>query len=245
MNNLNKPDLTIFVACLNEEENIINTLEVARSTCLEANIRVEIIVIDDASTDQSVKLINDYILVHQDTNIQLIANDENQGLGSNFGEAAFQGTGKYFKLMCGDNVEPKENLLQMLQRIGEADIILAYYPEGVIGKNYFRHILSKVFVWMVNNISGYSLHYYNGLPIFHRNSVVRWNPNAHGFGFQADLITRLLDKKATYIQIPLEAHERESGKSKAITFKNFCSVSHSLLNIFIRRISKIVYGKKK
>lgn len=239
------PDLTLFVACYNEEKNIVDTLDVATATCREANVSVEIIVIDDTSTDDSVNIIKQYIEEHKAENIRLIVNEENQGLGANFGEAAFQGLGKYYKLMCGDNVEPRENLLQMLQLIGKADLVLAYYPKGVIGRSAFRNNLSKLYVKLVNLISGHNLRYYNGLPVFHRSSVVRWNPNAHGFGFQADLITRLLDKKATYLEIPLEAHERLTGKSKAITFKNFCSVGHSLLNIFIRRISKIVYGKKK
>lgn len=238
------PILTLFVACYNEEQNIIATLDIARTTCALAEIPVEILIIDDNSTDKSVELIKAYIEKYPETNIRLIANTENQGLGANFGEAAFQGKGQYYKLMCGDNVEPQENLLTMLKLIGEADMVLSYYPKGVVGKNFFRKLLSKSFVRLVNTLSGYNLKYYNGLPIFNRGSVVRWNPNAHGFGFQADLITRLLDKKATFIEVPLEVHEREGGTSKAITFKNFCSVAHSLLNITIRRISKAIYGKK-
>jgi hypothetical protein len=75
-----------------------------------------------------------------------------------------------------------------------------------------------------------------------RRDVMRWNPNSHGFGFQADLVTRLLDRGATYIEVPVTSSERQTGKAKAIRFHNFCSVAHSLLNIFIRRISKIVWG---
>jgi hypothetical protein len=102
--------------------------------------------------------------------------------------------------------------------------------------------LSKIYTGLVNLISGYKIHYYNGLPIFRRRDVMRWNPNSHGFGFQADLITRLLDRGATFIEVPTTAHERNDGKPKALNFRNLCSVGHSLLNILIRRLSKIVYG---
>jgi len=37
-------------------------------------------------------------------------------------------------------------------------------------------------------------------------------------------------------------NERATGESKALTFRNLASVAHSLLNIVIRRVSKVLYG---
>jgi hypothetical protein len=111
----------------------------------------------------------------------------------------------------------------------------------VQGKALSRRILSKIYTAIVNFISGYRLHYYNGLPVFKRRDVMRWNPNSHGFGYQADLVTRLLDRGATYLEVPVIGHERQTGEAKAIRFHNFCSVAHSLLNILIRRVSKLLW----
>ena len=234
--------ITLFVACYNEVNNIAGTLDVVRAACAEAVITYEVIIIDDASTDGSVDVIRCYMAEHPDAPIYLHVNEKNMGLGENFAEAAFLGNGKYYRLVCGDNVEPVETLVKVFREIGRADIIMSYRPEDVEGKALSRRLLSGLYTKIVNLLSGYDLHYYNGLPIMNRRSVMRWQPNSHGFGFQADLVTRLLDRGATYLEVPVTGRERQTGKAKAINFHNFCSVAHSLLNILIRRLSRIFYG---
>jgi dolichol-phosphate mannosyltransferase len=236
------PLITLFVACYNEVENIAGTLDVISIACLKAGITYEVVIIDDASNDGSVEVIQKYLLAHPEMPIRLHVNPKNMGLGENFAEAAFMGSGEYYRLVCGDNVEPVETLVKVFQEIGKFDIILSYRPDDVVGKALSRRLLSGLYTKIVNFISGYNLHYYNGLPIMRRRDVMRWNPNSHGFGFQADLVTRLLDRGATFIEVPVRGHERQTGKAKAINFRNFCSVTHSLLNILIRRLSKLVYG---
>ena len=236
------PLITLFVACYNESGNIEGTLDVIRAACAEAGITYEVIIIDDASTDGSPEIIRRYIDAHPEMPIHLHVNEKNMGFGENFGEAAFLGIGTYYRIVCGDNTEPVETLAKIFREIGKCDIILSYRPNDVDGKALSRRILSRFYTKIVNFISGYDLRYYNGLPVFKRRDVMRWNPNSHGFGFQADLVTRLLDRGATYVEVPVEAHERNTGKASAIRFRNFCSVTHSLLNILIRRLSKGIWG---
>jgi hypothetical protein len=57
------------------------------------------------------------------------------------------------------------------------------------------------------------------------------------------MITRLLDFGATYIEIPVVPKERTEGATKAFTFRNICSVSHTLLEILIRRVAKLLYPR--
>jgi glycosyltransferase involved in cell wall biosynthesis len=236
------PLITLFVPCYNEAGNIEGTLDVIRAACAEARITYEVVIIDDASTDGSPEIIRRYLATHPEMPALLHVNEKNMGFGENFGEAAFMGTGTYYRVVCGDNTEPVETLVKVFREIGKADIILSYRPLDVEGKALSRRILSKVYTQIVNLLSGYRLHYYNGLPIFKRRDVMRWNPNSHGFGYQADLVTRLLDKGATYLEVPVIGHERKTGEAKAIRLHNFCSVAHSLLNILIRRISRKVWG---
>lgn len=239
---MSDPLITLFVACYNEEGNIVGTLEVIREATAQAGITHEVVIIDDASSDKSVELIKAYMAAHPAEPIRLHVNEKNMGLGENFAEAAFLGSGQYYRLVCGDNVEPVETLVKVFREIGKADIVLTYRPDDVEGKAASRKLLSGLYTNIVNFISGYNLHYYNGLPVMKRRDVMRWNPNSHGFGFQADLVTRLLDRGATYLEVPVIGHERQTGKPKAINIRNFCSVAHSLLNIAIRRISKILWG---
>jgi hypothetical protein len=72
---------------------------------------------------------------------------------------------------------------------------------------------------------------------------MRWHPDTHGFGFQAELISRLLDEGFSYVEVPVMGQERTKGHAKAITLKNFCSVAHTLLELVIRRLSRKLYGR--
>jgi len=234
--------LTVFVACYNEEPNIRETLETVAAACREIGITFEIVVIDDASRDRSVEVIQLFEKDHPDVRFILKVNPANEGLGSNYAEAAFLGHGTWYRLVCGDNVEPKETLVKVFSQIGKADLIIPYRPDES-SRSRFRQLISKTFTWFVNFISGHHIRYYNGLPLTRRYYVMRWHSNAHGFGFQADLITRLLDRGVSYLEIPVTGHERTAGESTALTLRNLGSVAHSLLTLVIRRMSKLVYGR--
>jgi glycosyltransferase involved in cell wall biosynthesis len=236
----NDCDITLFVACFNEEQGIIATLETVLAALNEVGCSYDIVIIDDASSDRSVELVRGFQDAHPDEPITLYVNETNQGLGANFAEGAFRGRGKYYRLVCGDNVESKETLVSALRHLGEADIILTF-PAEVRGRSWFRKVVSRTYTALVNALGGHTIRYYNGLPINLRYNVMRWHSNSHGFGFQADLITRLLDLQASYIEVPVIQEERAGGSSKAFTFRNVCSVAHSLLEILIRRVAKFVH----
>ena len=114
----------------------------------------------------------------------------------------------------------------------------------VVGKTFFRKFVSRLFTFLVNLISGYKINYYNGMAIQLRYNVLRWHPSSYGFGFQADIITRLLDEGVSYIQIYSKAIDRKGVASSAMTMRNFLYVTHTLLEIAIRRLRRFLYGKE-
>jgi glycosyltransferase involved in cell wall biosynthesis len=236
-------DITFFVACYNEEENIVATLDTLLAALDEVPCGWEILVIDDASQDRSVAVVQRYIAEHPGLPIRCMMNKKNKGLAQTYIDGAFQGKGTYYRLVCGDNVEPKETFVALLKHLGEADMIIPYHV-AVRGKSLGRRMLSKTFTWLVNCISGHRLKYYNGMAIHLRYNVMRWHTNSQGFGFQADLITRLLDHGSSYVEVPVVAQERTKGNSKALTLKNLLSVTHTLLDLFIRRVGKLTSRPK-
>ena len=230
-------DITFYVACYNEEGNITSTLDTLTAALAEVDCSWEIIVVDDGSTDRSVEIIHRYIDEHPGLPIYCHINEKNKGLAETYIDAAFLGRGKYYRLVCGDDAEPKETFVTLLKHLREADMIIPYQVECK-GKSLPRRMLSKTFTWLVNLVSGYRIRYYNGLAIHLRYNVMRWHTNNRGFGFQADLITRLLDQGFSYVEVPVVAQERTKGQSKAVTRKNFLSVAHTLFEMFIRRLGR-------
>jgi hypothetical protein len=95
----------------------------------------------------------------------------------------------------------------------------------------------------VNALSGHHVRYYNGCGIHLRYNVMRWGPYSFGFGFQAELVTRLLDEGNTCLEIPLKVtHHEKIDSASALNLRNFLSVTHSLFEIGVRRIRKKTWG---
>jgi glycosyltransferase involved in cell wall biosynthesis len=237
-------DLTIFVPCYNEEERITGTLETIRDATAEVSVNFEVIVVDDGSRDRTCAKVAEFQAAHPTMPVFLRKNPRNLGLARGFVETAFHGRGRYYRLVCGDNVEPKDTMITLMRKIGEADIILPYYPV-LPGKSVSRRLISKTFTCLVDLLSGYNIHYYNGCAIYRRFHVMRWAPYNYGFGFQADLITMLLDEGATYVEVPVSGtHFVKEGGRSPLNFRNFVSTGHTLFEIFLRRVRRAVFSRK-
>lgn len=234
--------LSLFVACYNEEPNIVGTLETVAAAASKTVPSYEMLVVDDGSKDASVAKVREFMAAHPELPVRLLINPRNEGVANNYAEAAFRGRGEWYRMICGDNVESEETLSTIFASIGEAEMLVPYYKEHP-GRAPHRRVISKVYTGLVNFLSGYRLNYYNGMPLTRRAYAMRWHSNSHGFGFQADLVTRLLALGATHKEVGVIGRERAGGKSSALTFRNFASVAHSLQNILIRRVSKTLYGQ--
>src|SRR6185437_3636473 len=127
--------------------------------------------------------------------------------------------------------------------IGAADMLTPYYVSSE-GKSLSRRIISNSYSWLVNLISGFRLHYYNGLAVHLRYNVMRWHPNTRGFGFQADIICMLLDQGFTFKEIAVATIERRTSSSNALTLRNILSVAHTLIDLIFRRVANWTYRQR-
>src|SRR5215471_2405224 len=237
-------DVTIVVPCLNEQHHIGPTLDTVVAAMMELPYSYEVLVVDDGSSDDTSKIVETYMEAHPGLPIRLIKRPVTRGLATSYVDGAFLGRGTYYRLVCGDNVEPKETLVACFKELGKADMIVPYHV-AVPGKSAARKGLSKLYTGLVNMFSGYRIRYYNGLAMHLRYNVMRWGPYSFGFGFQAELITRLLDEGASFIEVPVMAtHTEKSGLNSALNYKNFLSVSHTLLEVLLRRIRKQTLRRK-
>lgn len=230
------PDISFFVPCLNEEKNVVGTLEVIRQATAQVPVKHEILVMDDHSTDATVAVVEAYHREHPEAPIVLVKHEEHVGLGRMYAEGTRIGRGRYYMLVNGDNVERLEVVTALLSKLGEADIIIPYFGK-LDNRPLIRRLISRTFTIIVNTISGNAIGYYNGAVVHLRENVMRWHPGTKGFAYQAELITRLIAHGASYVQIEVPSEERQHGVSKAFRFGNFLSVGRSLLRIAVRRFN--------
>jgi glycosyltransferase involved in cell wall biosynthesis len=236
-------DLTICVPCKNEEKHVVATLQAIVAALSEVGCSYEIIVIDDGSTDQTSSLVERFQREHPSLPIRLHRNPKNLGLSRTYVNGAFLGRGRYYRYIGGDNAEPKATIVQILRMMGKADIIIPFHEE-LTGKSFIRVAVSKFYTFLVNLLSGYSINYYNGCAVHLRYNVLRWHSYAYGFGFQADMITTLLQQGASYVQVPVRVGHTNKGRGASpFHIRNIVSTGHTLFEILRRRINIVLFGQ--
>ena len=235
----NTCDLTVFVPCLNEERHIIPTIETILEAVRRTGCTCEILVFDDGSRDGTSALVEQYRGLHSDAPLRLIRREHTMGLARNYVDGSFIGRGVYYKQVGGDDSEPLETIVAVISRLGEADMILPYMRAD--SRDRFRRTLSRVFTGIINLAGGYHLRYYNGTAMHRRYNVMRYHSDTYGFAFQAEIITRLLNDGASYIEVPVDNVEQAGRSSKALKLHNQLSVVHSVLQILLRRLRFILF----
>jgi glycosyltransferase involved in cell wall biosynthesis len=230
--------MSFFIPCYNEEANVIGAVDKLVRVATAEKLSYEILIFDDCSQDRTVEIVRQYMGAHPELPLRLFLNRINRGVSRNFFEGAFHAKGRYYRLVCGDDIEPIESHLKMLQSLGQADIIIPHFTE-IGGRKLHRHLISGLYTFLVNHASGNRLRYYNGCPIYRRYDVIRFHVETTGFGYQAEFLTRLLHEAKTYLEVPLVSIDREGSGS--LNLRNFISVTHSLLKISLRRMRVVLF----
>lgn len=235
----NPLDITLVVPCLNEELNILSTLEEIRRAFLNLPYSFEVIIINDGSTDKTEVVVNKYLQENSNFPGKLHSNGKNLGLSTSCFIGAYLGSGEYFAVISGDHVEPAESITKVILNLGKADLVISY--DQHISRPAYRRVISGMYGFLVNILSGYDIHYYNGMTLFRREHYILCSSRAYGFGFRADTITRILDSGGSYEEVEIViGHCDKPQTDSSLNFRNFCSVAHTLVEIFIRRVRKLV-----
>lgn len=240
-------DVTFYIPCLNEEENIAATLETVFEAVKAFPYRCEIIAVDDGSRDSTLEILKAKAASNPPVPIRIVENSENKGLGYNYFAAAFQARGEYYMLVNGDNVEPAATLRAILAQKGQADMVIPHFGKKD-RRGWNRRLVSWLFTAIVNTLTFNRVRYYNG-PVLHRTeNVRRHHAETVGYGYQAELLCKLLNDGKNYCHVLVQNSDRERGFSKAFSLGNILSVSNSLFHIAFRQFVRFVwvaFGFKK
>ncbi len=236
-----KLDLTVFVTCYNEQELIVNALNTVREVMCLFPYSYEVLIYDDASSDDSIRTVRAYIENNQlQDQFKLTANPTNRGIGVNYFHAAARGRGQYFLIIHGDNAVPTASIKHVLNLLGKADIIVPYYGTRLFSRkfncdhrNFMRRLLSLLFAWIVRLLSGHELRYFNGLVLHKRANICQHRIDSYGLGYQAELLCRILNNpQISYLEVKIHNYDRTSGPTSAFKPRNIISVGGSLWRIF-------------
>ena len=112
------PKVSVIMSAYNDSKYIRQSIDSILSQTFED---FEFIIIDDASSDDTVQIIESY----SDKRIRLICNDENQGLTKNLNKALGYATGEYIARMDGDDISHADRFEKQVKYLDEhSDVVL-------------------------------------------------------------------------------------------------------------------------
>lgn len=100
---------------------------------------LEIIIVDDCSTDNTVSIIKEYQKLY--SNLNLYVNEENLGFNKNFKKALESCNGDYIAFADQDDIWELNKISKMVEKVG--DNLLVYHNSAYIDENDIPSGLSK------------------------------------------------------------------------------------------------------
>lgn len=225
--------ISLIIPALNEQSVVGKVLlDVYLETSAAFNT-FEIIAVNDGSSDDTGRVMDEFAASIPE--VSVIHNNSNLGLGASFQLGLSCAKYKYVMLLCGDGGLPASSLPAIYKEVGTADLVIPYMVNLRRIKTPARYALSRTYSNLLNLLFGFRLKYYNGLPVYRRSLLQAITITSSGFGFQGEILVKLLKSGCTYEQVGVDGAE-ETGNSSALRLKNVISVGKTFVHLIFEII---------
>ena len=153
---MNLSNLSVLVPAYNEEATIVRILDTLQSVQLPEGIRMELVVVNDCSTDRTGQIVEQYIAQHPDASILYEKHAKNAGKGAALHTAIQLATGDLIVVQDADlEYDPHEfSILLKPFLAGQADVV---YGSRFMGGNphrilFFWHSIGNRFLTFFSNM---------------------------------------------------------------------------------------------
>lgn len=159
--------LSIIVPVLNEQETLVELHRQIESVCQQNQIDYELVFIDDGSTDNSWKTIQEISEKHQPVSGIRFRRNFGKAAALTAGMKATQG--ECLMMMDADLQDDPTGIPKFLQKFEEGYEVVNGWKERRLDP-WHKVYPSKVFNWMIGRLTGLKLHDHNcGIKLFHRD----------------------------------------------------------------------------
>ena len=228
--------LSVVVPAYNEAA----TVEAALRRVREVPLRVEIIVVNDASTDGTREILDQ--LAGNGLVDQVIHHDKNRGKGAGIRSGIAAATGDALVVQDADLEYDPADLPALLQPIssGRADAVYgSRFQGGPHRVLYFWHYIGNRFLTLLSNMfTNLNLSDLETCYKLVRMDLIKRLPlSSNRFGFEVEITARLSQAGARIWEMPITYSGRTYAEGKKITWRDgFAALFHILrYNLFVPR----------
>jgi len=222
------PIFSIIIPFYNSENTLYNCV----NSIIEQKINkyIEIILIDDSSTDNSLKIYNKNF--KKIKNIKILKNPKNKGVSYSRNIGLKNSNGRYIVFLDSDDIFLKRKLKKILNLTIKKNSDLLYFNKDL--NENFKINSNKELIWNINKLKNFTCHVWNF--IIKRNFLLKnkiFFENIKIFEDQPFVTKVLLNAKSAYFinETILHHYEFFSSLSRKTNFISAISCIQVLLKI--------------
>lgn len=229
--------LSVIIPALNEVKNIPRAILDTLTAFRDFNVRAEIIVINDGSSDGTGEITRG--IIKNSGNISLIEHRAPLGIGACFWEGVDRARGDLLCMIPADNENPASEIIQYLGLLDQADMVIPY-ARNKQARSLLRNTLSWIYLSLINATFRTGFKYTNGTVLYKKDALSGVRQRNKTFFFQTDILIRLARQGKSYQQVPYSLGKRTSGSSKAVTVSGIIQVIKGYFSLV-----KDIYGARQ
>ena len=213
--------LSVIIPCYNEEKTIFLIVEKIKKI---KNLTIEIIIVDDCSTDTTSDVLKNISQVYPD--IKIIRHEHNSGKGSAIQSGIKLVTGNIVLIQDADLEYDPSDYHNLLQPFIETDADVVYGTRFKGGKyvrlHFFWHYLAnKILTTITNIVTNLNMSdMETGYKVFKSDIIKSLKLNENSFGIEPEITVKLAKKKYIFYEVPISYHGRSYEQGKKITLKD-------------------------
>ena len=234
-------ELSVIIPLYNEEKTIKQILQKILSVDLDFDISLEILVVNDCSTDSSEQVVLDFISDHPERSITLISQSVNKGKGAALHKGIQNSRGQYVIIQDADlEYDPKDyNALLAPVVEGLADVV---YGSRFVGSKphrmlFFWHSVgNKMLTQFCNvfanlNLSDMETCY----KLMNREFLLSLDLKEKRFGFEPEVTIKLARIPGIrFYEVGIAYYGRTFSEGKKISYKDgfraiYCILKYGIL----------------
>ncbi|HIH26104.1 glycosyltransferase family 2 protein [Candidatus Woesearchaeota archaeon] len=242
------PLVTIAIPAYNEEKNIIETVESVLALDYPKN-KLDIIVVDDGSKDNTLNVIKNYLKKHKNSNVKVIHQD-NAGKGAALNNAIKNSRGEFFVCLDADSTVAPDALRKMVPHFANKNVAVVLplmkikSPKSALQKLQWCEYLLNFFYKSLMSVLD-CVHVAPGPFSAYRKSILNEVGGFAENNLTEDLEVSLKIQKKHYKLLQLL--DAEVYTKAPVTFKAFCKQRNrwykgTLINLFDYR--NMIFNKK-
>lgn len=214
--------LSVVIPVHNEARTIAEVIR--RVLKAPVGLRKELVVVDDASTDETRRILEELRATASD-DVKVLGHDRNRGKGAAIRTGLAHVTGDIVVIQDGDlEYDPRDypNLIEPILE-GQADVVFGNrFHGGPHRVLYFWHYAANRFLTLLTNVlTGLNVNDMEvGYKVFRREVLEQITLRSDRFGFEPEVTIKVARLGCRVYEVPIRYYGRTYEEGKKITWRD-------------------------